>query len=1032
MAGSLDANAVAAALQSALSATDNSTRQNAEQVLGEMTIVEGFPVCLAEIARTANAPVHLRLSAAVNLKNFVAKSWSSREFGFVGTEPGTEAKTFIKAVVLAGLSDSESRIRVLMAAIATKIANIEDLESWPELFTSLMANLKSGGPEQIHGALRVISSFVDDISETQFSQIAPVLLPQVYEIFANEAFNPRIRSRAVSVFRKFLTTLKNVEKVIPNVVSQYLEPQLPSWMSSFHAILAPMHLSNEQIIFKTEIFYTIEFLASDFPIPMKTYLPETIPIVWRTASALFPIYSSTSIVVNDHIEAAEEVDTDGDVQGIQSLLFNIFSILGITAEMKSMGPMFVVPESGAPSDFLRGLVEAAVSYAQITDGQIADWESDPSAFIQIEEDTAPSFSMRYAVTMLFEQLTVRHSAKSLQALLDVVITLHAKSMASKNSGDLNWWRLLESCLYCLCLEHEAVIDGVKAGKISFDFSGFFEHVIQESAKSREYPLLQGRALVFISLYSTFIPESQLVHYIHAIATGLGQDHGLPCRISAIRALSKLADKPEAVTHFNQFIGPIIECICSMLPNAADDFLLLLLETLIPLVKVDGAATVKYEATLVPLLVQVWTAHPDDNLVNVCVMNVFTILSKNPLMLEALQARLLPPLCHSVADVNLMNQQSGIYSSSVVLLGVLIRASSSPLPPVYMTSVFPPLIKAMMVSEDNSILQEGQDCLQSLVLKDFQAVVQWSDGVKNGLGYILDIIARLIRPGSDESSCLYVGTLITSVIKKGEAEILPILPNLLTAIVYRLATAKYTQLIETLILVFANLILQHGSATIVNFLSGISVPERNLNGLELLLTVWGDHFGEVNGFYNVKLNAAAMATLFKDSGSDERVQKVIVKGRLKPTEKIITRSKSKNVPDQYTMIPFPAKAVMLLLADYQQNRESAMKGDKGGMAADEFTGETADSEDGEEWDDLDDEEGGDAFGFGDGWGDNDEEEDTTDPELINKDVYDLNMTEYLSSFIISCATNNVSNFSIISDQMLDSGEKKILGSILSQK
>ncbi|KAJ3401754.1 Importin 9 [Chytriomyces hyalinus] len=691
MAASLDANAVAAALQSVLSATDNSTRQNAEQVLGEMAIVEGaavymtrdcestnsdnrfrfghqtgFPVCLAEIARTANAPVHLRLSAAVNLKNFVAKSWSSREFGFVGTEPGAEAKAFIKAVVLAGLSDSESRIRVLMAAIATKIANIEDLESWPELFTSLMANLQSGGAEQIHGALRVISSFVDDISETQFSQIAPVLLPQVYEIFANEAFNPRIRSRAVSVFRKFLTTLKNVEKVIPNVVSQYLEPQLPSWMSSFHAILAPMHLSNEQIIFKTEIFYTIEFLASDFPIPMKAYLPETIPIVWRTASALFPIYSSTSIVANDHIDAAEEVDTDGDVQGIQSLFVE---------------------------DFIVG-----------------------------EE----------------KKLTSR--------MMDVIFA-------------------------------------------------------------------------------------------------------------------------------------------------------------------RGRTTEKY--------VRVRSDHDDK---------------------------------HGHRNSNNDSNARRLQSRS---------------------------------TEDNSWREAGTNTLHT--------------------------------PSFDR--------LKTSNLR---------LSNLLTAIVYRLATAKYTQLIETLILVFANLILQHGSATIVDFLSGISVPERNLNGLELLLTVWADHFGEVNGFYNVKLNAAAMATLFKHSGSDERVQKVIVKGRLKPTEKIITRSKSKNVPDQYTMIPFPAKAVMVLLTDYQQNRESAMKGDKGGMAADEFTGETADSEDGEEWDDLDDEAGVDAVGFGEDWGDNDEEEDTTDPELINKDVYDLNMTEYLSSFIISCAANNVSNFSNIADQILDSGEKKILGSILSQK
>ncbi|KAJ3244375.1 hypothetical protein HDU77_009917 [Chytriomyces hyalinus] len=118
----------------------------------------------------------------------------------------------------------------------------------------------------------------------------------------------------------------------------------------------------------------------------------------------------------------------------------------------------------------------------------------------------------------------------------------------------------------------------------------------------------------------------------------------------------------------------------------------------------------------------------------------------------------------------------------------------------------------------------------------------------------------VLSATDNSTCQNAEQIL------GEMAIVEGATVYLTAIVYRLATAKYTQLIETLILVFANLILQHGSATIVNFLSGISLTERNLNGLELLLTVWADHFGEVNGFYNVKLNAAAMATLFKHSGS----------------------------------------------------------------------------------------------------------------------------------------------------------------------
>jgi hypothetical protein len=54
---------------------------------------------------------------------------------------------------------------------------------WPELFDALMGNIKSGNPDHIHGTMRVLSGFVDDISEEQFSHIAPILMPEVYKIF---------------------------------------------------------------------------------------------------------------------------------------------------------------------------------------------------------------------------------------------------------------------------------------------------------------------------------------------------------------------------------------------------------------------------------------------------------------------------------------------------------------------------------------------------------------------------------------------------------------------------------------------------------------------------------------------------------------------------------------------------------------------------------------------------------------------------------------------------------------------------------
>ncbi|KAJ3073022.1 hypothetical protein HDU98_002402 [Podochytrium sp. JEL0797] len=1030
--GSTNTAAVVECLNAILGATDNSTRTNAENMLSALAKQPGFPECLADITMTQSAPVHLRQSAGVSLKNLIDKQWSSREFGFVGPEPSQEGKAFIKKLVLAGLADNESRIRVLMAATATKIVNIEDLESWPELFHSLMSNLKSGVPEQIHGALRVVSSFVDDISEVQFSQIAPVLLPQVFEIFANQNFNPRVRSRAVSVFRKFLDTLHSVERSNPAIVKQYLEPQLPSWMALFQQILAPRDMSNEQIIFKTEIFYTLEFLVTKFPVPMRPFFPDTFQLVWQNATALYPLYKSTTLTPTDGTDAVEEVDTDGDVMGMNSLLFNVFAILGVGAESKWMDGLFV-GEGGSASGLMKALVEVGVSYAQISDSQIESWESDLNTYIQEEEETAPSFTMRYAVSMLFDQLTARHSTRFIQSLLGAVMTLFEASKKAREQGDANWWRMLESCLYCMTMEQEAIVEAVKAGRVAFDFDGFFGHVVQECIKCSPCPLLQSRALIFTSMFSCFIPEHQMAQYIQAMTASLTPACALPCRIGAIRALTKLAAQPEMYLHFASSIGPILESVCTMIPAATEDLMLLLLESLIPLVKVDQVLITKYEAQLIPLLVSVWTRDPDDTLVNVCVMNVFTILSKNKLMFDALQTRLLPPLCHSIVDVNLMNAQPGVYGSALMLLGVLIRGSTAPLPPAYMTTLFPSLLRAVLTSEDSSILQEGQDCLQSLLLKDMSAVVNWTDGTKSGLAHVLDVIAHLLREESDESSCVFLGGLITAVIQKGGENVTPILGPLLTAIVERLSTARYTSLTVTLLLVFANLILQHGSATVVDFLAGMTTRSGE-NGLELVLKAWGESYFEVMGFYNLKLNAAALVALLVQSGGDERVRGVLVKGRLKPTNEIVTRSRSKNVPDQYEMVPFPVKALMLILADYQQNRESAMKGDRAvGADADEFTGETEGSEDvSGEWDDLEDDGpagGFDEFGLGNDWfGNNDESEDDTDPELINKEVYDLKMTDYLANFVRNYAAGNP-HFSVVANQMLDNGEKKILAQIM---
>ena len=96
-------------------------------------------------------------------------------------------KTHIKIKIMRGLLDSNSQIRVTVAYVISKIAHLDWPESWPHLFDELMALLKSGVPEQVHGATRVLAEFVrDDITDQQFPYIAPILLPELYSVFVSE------------------------------------------------------------------------------------------------------------------------------------------------------------------------------------------------------------------------------------------------------------------------------------------------------------------------------------------------------------------------------------------------------------------------------------------------------------------------------------------------------------------------------------------------------------------------------------------------------------------------------------------------------------------------------------------------------------------------------------------------------------------------------------------------------------------------------------------------------------------------------
>ena len=74
----------------------------------------------------------------------------------------------------------------LQAYAISAIAHWDWPETWPELFGTLMHALLSDDSHFVHGAMRVLTEFSSEVTESQIPQVAPIILPQMCLILTED------------------------------------------------------------------------------------------------------------------------------------------------------------------------------------------------------------------------------------------------------------------------------------------------------------------------------------------------------------------------------------------------------------------------------------------------------------------------------------------------------------------------------------------------------------------------------------------------------------------------------------------------------------------------------------------------------------------------------------------------------------------------------------------------------------------------------------------------------------------------------
>ncbi|RHZ45257.1 hypothetical protein Glove_682g48 [Diversispora epigaea] len=659
---------------------------------------------------------------------------------------------------------------------------------------------------------------------------------------------------------------------------------------------------------------------------------------------------------------------------------------------------------------------------QMTEEQVELWLSDANQFVSDDDDETFNFNVRVASADLLIILLDQFPEQTLQVLADTTLQFIDESNKARAAGDPIWWKIHEACLKAIGFVSHELIAALQdtSSKVKFDLPGLFGHVVYNHLAETNIPFLKGRALVVASQFATQLPQELASRYVIATVDAIQQNGAIPVKVSALRALQNICKYLD-----NQYVTPfqsnIIEGIANLISVATEDTLILVLETLHEVIKINKEVTARYESLIGPSIIDVWIKYPTDPTIAPIVTDLFETLASNPEAHGAFQARTLPPL----ANILIVNSDSAVTASAIDLISSLVKGGPSPLPKEYVEHVFPSLMHLMLTTEDREILQNGDICLKYFVQKDCERIARWinNETGRTGLDYVIQYIAKALQ--SENESATFLGDLVVKLIKKAGDKIVSVIPELLKTVATKLEGARTATYIQSLVLIFAHLILNQQS-TVIDFLANLDINGRN--GLEVLLSTWFENHESFHGYYSIRVSAIALSKLFL--ACDSRIQNIQVKGDLivPKSSRIMTRSRSRQNPDQYTHVSANGKIIRLLLSDLQNSPdgENLKRSEFDEFFEEEEAIETDDEDD--EWEDVEEPS---PFGPSEDYivlseyaKNHDLETLEDDPDLKDDSVYNTNFKEYLMEFFRHCASQNINNFIEICSTLNQEQQQKL--------
>lgn len=1002
-------------------------RAAAEEQIKVLEVTEEFGVHLAELTVDPQGALAIRQLASVILKQYVETHWCSQSEKFRPPETTERAKAAIRELLPGGLREAISKVRSSVAYAVSAIAHWDWPEAWPQLFTLLMEMLVSGDVNAVHGAMRVLTEFTREVTDTQMPLVAPVILPEMYKIFTMaEVYSIRTRSRAVEIFTTCANLICAIEELEKGAAKALIFPVVQQFTEAFvQALQMPDGPSSDSGL-KMEVLKAVTALVKNFPKPMVSSMQQILPIVWNTLTESASFYVRTEVNYTEEVD--DPVDSDGEVLGFENLVFSIFEFVHTLLENNKF--------KSTVKKALPELIYYIILYMQITEDQIKVWTANPQQFVEDEDDDTFSYSVRISAQDLLLAVATEFQNESAVALAAAATRHLQEAEQAKNSGNEHWWKIHEACMLALGSVKTIITENVKNGRIQFDMHGFLANVILADLNlGAASPFLLGRALWAASRFTAAMSPELIQQFLQATVSGLHDSQPPSVRISAVRAIWGYCDqlKLSESTHVLQpFLPSILEGLVQLAAQFSSEVLTLVMETLCIVCTVDPAFTTSAENKICPLTIAIFLKYNNDPVVASLAQDIFKELAQVEGCQGPMQMRLIPTLV-SIMQAPPDKIPSGLCATSIDILTTVVRNTKPPLSEMLVCQAFPVVAQCTLRTDDNTIMQNGGECLRAYVSVALEQVGQWRDEQGNsGLWYVMQVVNQLLDPRTSEFTAAFVGRLVSTLITRAGTELGEQLDQILRAILSKMQQAETLSVMQSLIMVFAHLV--HSQLDpLLEFLCSLPGPTGK-PALEFVMTEWMSRQHLFYGQYEGKVSTVALCKLLQHglNTNDKRLQDIVVKGEeiFSPDEGIRTRSKSAKNPERWTNIPLLVKIFKLIVNELSSVVEANASRANPADWSQDSTGMWEDQEE-EEGEDDDEDEGlagqllSDLIAsnkYDDDYYEDDEED---DPDALKDPIYQIDLQAYLTDFLTQFAQQPC--YSMFSGHLNDA-ERRALQSI----